>query len=91
MLFKEKGKGINYIQYTEDKKTVERRIKFKKDLAEEVNKLIAVFNNDSEAVKLNNSIVVNVALNCLIKQLTNLPEEEIIQVLETKALAEAKK
>ena len=68
-----------------------RRINFKRALAEEINVLIAVFNNENEAVKLNNTIVVNVALNCFLKQLENIPEEEALAYLEKKALEEAKK
>jgi len=90
-MFKEKSKEVNFLKYTSDKKTIERRIKFKKALAEEVNKIIAVFNNESEVLKINNSILVNISLNCLLKKLAELPEEEIIQVLEEKALAESKK
>ena len=90
-MFKEKSKEVNFLKYTSDKKRIERRIKFKKALAEEVNKIIAVFNNESEVLKINNSILVNISLNCLLKKLAELPEEEIIQVLEEKALAESKK
>lgn len=91
MIFKEKRKGVKSVRYTEDRLTLGRRISFKRALAEEINVLIAVFNNENEAVKLNNSIVVNVALNCFLKQLENISEEEALVYLEKKALEEAKK
>ena len=91
MILKEKSKEVNFLQYKEDRKIIERRIKFKKELAEATNIIIAVFNKESEVIKINNSILVNIAMNCLIKQLNKLPEDEIIQILEEKALAESKK
>lgn len=90
MLFEEKRTEVNVLHYEEGRNEVERRIKFKKALAEETNVVIAVFNKSS-LFNINNSILVNVALNCLFKQLEGLPEEEAIAVLENKVLAEVKK
>ena len=91
MLFKEKRTEVNVLQYEKQRKEVERRIKFKRTLAEETNVVIAVFNKESEAIRINNSILINVALNCLFRQLEDLSEEEAIAVLEEKVLAETKK
>ena len=91
MIFEEKKQSVKPVRYTEDRKTLSRRISFKRLLAEDINTVIAVFNNESEVVKLNNSILVNIALNCFIRQLEQLPEEEAIEYLEKKALIEAKK
>ena len=90
MLFKEKRTEVNVLHYEEGRTEVERRIKFKKALAEETNVAIAVFNKNS-MFNINNSILVNVAMNCLFKQLEKLSEEEAIELLETKLLEEAKK
>ena len=90
MLFEEKRTNVNVLQYEDNRKEVERRIKFRKDLAEETNVVLAVFKNES-VLKINNSILVNVALNCLFKQLEGLTEEEAIDVLEEKVLKEIKK
>ena len=91
MIFQEKRKGVNSIKYTEDRKTLGRRIGFKRALAEEINVLIDVFNNESEVVRINNSVLVNIAMNCFLKQLEKLPEEEALGYLEKKALEESKK
>lgn len=91
MVLEEKSKEISSVKYTEDRKTLGRRISFKRLLAEETNKIVAVFNANSEAVKLNQSMLTNIGMNCFIKQLEKLTEEEIIQYLEAKALEEAKK
>ena len=91
MVLEEKSKEITSVKYTEDRKTLGRRISFKRLLAEETNKIVAVFNANSEAIKLNQSMLTNIGMNCFIKQLEKLTEEEIIQYLEAKALEEAKK
>ena len=90
MLFNKKRKEVNVLQYEEHRNEVERRIKFKKALAEETNVVIAVFNKES-MFNINNSVLVNVAINCLFKQLENLSEVEAIKLLESKVLEEAKK
>ena len=90
MLFNKKRKEVNVLQYEEHRNEVERRIKFKKALAEETNVVIAVFNKES-MFNINNSVLVNVAINCLFKQLEKLPEVEAIKLLESKVLEEAKK
>lgn len=91
MVLEEKSKEIFSVRYTADRKGVTRRINFKRLLAEETNKIVAVFNAESEAVKLNQTILTNIGMNCFIKQLEKLSEEEILEYLEAKALEEAKK
>ena len=91
MVLEEKSKEIFSVRYTKDRKAVTRRITFKRALAEETNKIIAVFNTESEAVKLNQTILTNIGMNCFIKQLEKLTEEEALEYLEAKALEEAKK
>lgn len=91
MVLEEKSKEIFSVRYTEDRKGVTRRIAFKRLLAEETNKIVAVFNAESEAVKLNQTILTNIGMNCFLKQLEKLSEEEQLAYLEAKALEEAKK
>ena len=91
MVFEEKSKEVASVKYTEDRKTLSRRISFKKALAEETNKIIAVFNNESEVVKLNQTILTNIGMNCFLKQLEKLPEEEALIFLEKQALEEGRK
>ena len=88
MLFENKRNEVTVLHY-EDRKTVERKIKFKKLLAEEVNVLIAVFNKET-MFKLNNSILVNIAMNNFFKQLEDLSEVETLELLKTEFIKEAK-
>jgi len=91
MVLEKKSEEIFSVRYTEDRKAVTRRITFKRLLAEETNKIVAVFNAESEAVKLNQTILTNIGMNCFLTQLEKLTEEEIIEYLTAKALEEAKK
>lgn len=91
MLFEEKSKKVTFLTYSPDRRIIERKIGFKRLLAEEINEVIAVFNKESEVVKINNSTLVNIAINCLFKQLEGLSEEEIVEILKEKALNEATK
>lgn len=91
MIFEKKSEKIHFVKYTKDRKTLIRRISFKRQLAEETNKIITVFNNESEAVKLNSSILTAIAFNCLLKHLENLTDEKTLEFLEKEALKESKK
>lgn len=82
MLFQEKSKKINYVDYPSDKKTVERRIKIRTSIAEEINKIIAVYNHEDITLsKINTSILVNLAMKCFFKELNSLSEEEAIEFI----------
>lgn len=87
MLFKEID-SIKYRKYTSDVTEVTRHIDLTKDTAEEVNKVIAVVNKGNKNFKINNSILFNVAIKKLFKELEELPSEEAIKLLRKEALAE---
>ena len=87
MLFKEIN-SVKYRRYTSDTSEVTRHIDLKKETAEEVNKVIAVVNKGNKTFKLNNTILFNVAIKKLFKELEELPTEEAIQLLRKEALAE---
>lgn len=91
MVFEKKSKEIFSVRYTEDRKNISRRISLKRALAEETNKIVAVVNNESEAVKLNQSLLTNIGLNCFLKHLNKLTEEEQLKYLQSKAIEEANK
>ena len=71
------------------RKKLKIQVSIKKELAEERNKIIAAFNNEFEGVKLNSSLLINIAMNCFIQQLENLNEDEAIFYLRKKTLEEA--
>ena len=93
MVFKKKSKKIDLpkTQYSKDRKIIKRQIKFKKAIAEDTNLIMAVFNKESEIIKLNQSILTNIAISCFIRQLEKLSEDEAIEYLKRKALEEAEK
>lgn len=91
MVLEEKSKEVFSVRYTEDRKGVTRRILFKRAIAEETNKIVAVFNNESETVKLNQSTLTNIAINCFLNQLEKLSEAKQMEYLKTKAIEEGNK
>lgn len=80
--------SVKYRRYTSDTSEVTRHINLKKETAEEVNKVIAVVNKGNKNFKLNNTILFNVAIKKLFKELEELPTEEAIQLLRKEALTE---
>ena len=87
MLF-EDFKDIKYRKYSADTEEVSRHIELKKDTAEEINKVIAVANKDNKGIKLNNTILFNLAVKKYFKELAKLTSEEAIELLRTSALKE---
>lgn len=87
MLFEEIN-SIKYRRYTSDITEVNRHINLKKEIAEEINKAIAVANKDNKNFKINNTILFNIAIKKYFKELEKLSSEEAIQVLRKEALAE---
>lgn len=88
MLF-EDFKEIKYRKYSADTVEVSRHIEIKKAIAEEINKVIAVVNKENKGVKINNTILFNLAIKKYFKELAELPSEEAIKLLKTSALEEA--
>lgn len=83
MIFKEKSKGLKIVKYPEERKTLERRIKFRRPIAEDLNEVIAVFNKEEDVpFKIDSTILVNLAVNNFFNNLKELPEEDIIEFIK---------
>ena len=79
---------VKFRKYTSDVEEVERHITLDKELAEETNKVIAVVNKGNKAVKLNSTILFNLAIKKYFEELAELPSEKVIEVLRKGALKE---
>lgn len=86
MLFEESE--IKFRKYTSDVESVERHITLTKEVAEEVNKVIANVNEGNKAVKLNSTILFNLAIKSYLEELSELSSEEIIALLRKGAFKE---
>ena len=83
MIFKEKSKGLKIVKYPEERKTLERRITFKRLIAEDINEVIAVFNKEEDVqVKITSSTLTNIAFSCFFNKLKELPEEDVIEFIK---------
>lgn len=88
MIFKEKTIEKKYNKYPKSRKTIDRRVTLKSDIAEESNRIIAVFNSENNIIKINSSVLFNIALKCFYKQMEKLSDEEIIEYLKKEAIAQ---
>lgn len=79
---------VKFRKYTSDVESIERHITLTTEVAEEVNKVIAVVNKGNKAVKLNSTILFNLAVKKYLKELGELPSEEVILLLREGALKE---
>lgn len=83
MIFKEKSKGLKIVTYPKDRKTLERRIRFKRPIAEDINEVIAVFNKEEDILfKIDSSMLTNIGMKYFLNKLEDLPEEAIIDFIK---------
>lgn len=84
-MFKDKGKSTKFRIY-EDITEIERHITLPVTVAEELNKVIAVFNKENKFLKINNSILVVSILNTYFKQADGLPEDKQLEEIKQKVV-----
>lgn len=85
MVFENKGKRVNYYTYRGCKNIVEKRIYLNPELSNKNNKVIAVFNNESDMLKIDNSSLTTIVYDCFYNYLEKLSEEEAIDFIGAKA------
>ena len=84
-MFKDKGKSTKFRIY-EDITEIERHITLPVNVAEELNKVIAVFNKENKFLKINNSILIVSILHTYFKQADGLPEEKQLEEIKQKVV-----
>ncbi|WP_407454354.1 hypothetical protein [Methanobrevibacter sp.] len=80
-------KKIEYKKYSNEQKTVQRRIFFEKEVAEDVNKIIAIFNSEFNGIRINNSTFINIVLRDFFTYLKTLDENEAMEILKNNLIA----
>ena len=80
------NKKIKYKKYNQNQFVVKRQINFKKGVAEDINKIIAIINENSYGLTLNSSILTNIALESYFSYLDSLEEKEAIDLLKNKII-----
>lgn len=75
-------KEINYKQYPKEQGTVQRRIFFEREVAEDVNKIIAIFNSELTGFRLNSSVLINIVLRDFFSHLKTIDEKEAMEILK---------
>ena len=80
------NKKIKYKKYNQNQFAVKRQINFKKGVAEDINKIIAIINENSYGLTLNSSILTNIALESYFSYLDSLEEKEAMDLLKNKII-----
>ena len=78
------GTPIKYKTYNEEKEVISKNIKFEKDLAENINRVISIFNSNEKALKLNNDLLINIAVDEFLNGFDS--EDDLFMELKNKAL-----
>lgn len=63
--------NLKYTTYETNKKTIDRHIIFKTELAEELNKIISAVNKETE-IKVNSSLIIEIAFKHYVNYLETL-------------------
>ena len=78
------GTPIKNKTYNEEKEVISKNIKFEKDLAENINRVISIFNSNEKALKLNNDLLINIAVDEFLNGFDS--EDDLFMELKNKAL-----
>ena len=78
------GTPIKYKTYNKEKEVISKNIKFEKDLAENINRVISIFNSNEKALKLNNDLLINIAVDEFLNGFDS--EDDLFMELKNKAL-----
>lgn len=82
-------KEIKFKKYKKNKKRIQRRIFFEKDIAEDVNRIIAIFNSEFTGFRMNSSIFINIVLRDFFSYLKTLDENEAMEILKNNLIVYA--
>lgn len=78
------GVPVKYRQYGKDKTVIVKNIKFDKELAENINRIIKIFNDSEKVLKLNNDLLINIAVDGFLNGFDD--ENDLFIELKTRAL-----
>lgn len=68
-------------------KSIKREIVFEKEVAEDINKIISIFNSEYTYFKLNSSIFINIVLKDYFSYLKTLDENDAREIMKNNLLA----
>ena len=77
-------KNIKYTKYDKDK--VSRKINFDKDIAEDLNKMIKVYNHFNKKLKIDSSDICNIVLRDYFDKQSTKETHEVLKILTQKTL-----
>lgn len=87
MVFEKKIKNIPFISVVNGEKTLTKKFVIDRELANEYNKIIAVFNAENPGLKLDNSLLFTIILIDFLESISDMTEEQAIELLKAQVIA----
>ncbi|WP_405297913.1 hypothetical protein [Methanobrevibacter sp.] len=79
--------NLAYKKYDDSQAVIQRQIKFKKEIAEGINKTMAEFKATYYGLRMNNDILVNIALSYYLSFIESLEDDEAMELLKDKVIS----
>ena len=87
MVFENLIRETNWLSCQNGKKTLEKKFTISRELADEYNKIIAVFNNENEEITLTNSLLFVIIFSDFVECLEDMAESQAVELLTNQANA----
>ena len=86
MVFEKKIKDIPFISVVNGEKTLTKKFVISRELADEYNKIISVFNAENPKLKLDNSLLFKIIFSDFLESIEDMEEEQAIELLKTQTI-----
>ena len=87
MVFENLIRETNWLSCQNGKKTLEKKFIISRQLADEYNKILAVFNNENEEIQLTNSLLFVIIFSDFVECLEDMAESQAVELLRNQANA----
>ena len=87
MVFENLIQETNWLSCQNGKKTLEKKFIISRELADEYNKIIAVFNKENEEITLTNSLLFIIIFSDFLECLQDMAESQAVELLTNQANA----
>lgn len=87
MVFENLIKETTWLSCQNGKKTLEKKFIVSRELADEYNKIIAVFNQENEEITMTNSLLFVIIFSDFLECLEDMAESQALELLKNQAIA----
>jgi hypothetical protein len=87
MVFENKIKETTWLSCQNGKETLEKKFTISRELADEYNKILAVYNHENEEMQINNSLLFIILFTDFLECLEDMAEADALRLLKQQASA----